>query len=117
MGKIRTAVATSHNNRLYHRYFFLRIQNIQIQKDIKKLRLARDGEKAVSEFLDLFSNEGYRVLHDLVVGDFNIDHIMIGKNGIYTIETKTISKFTKGVQKIYYDGYLRTREEFKRNQR
>jgi hypothetical protein len=74
------------------------------KKEIKKLRLARDGEKAVGEFLDLFRNEGYRVLHDLVVGDFNIDHILIGKNGIYTIETKTISKFTRGIQKIYYDG-------------
>ena len=74
------------------------------KKEIKKLRLARDGEKAVGEFLDSFRNEGYRVLHDLVVGDYNIDHILIGKTGIYTIETKTISKFTRGVQKIYYDG-------------
>ena len=74
------------------------------KKEVKKLRLARDGEKAVGEFLDSFRNDGYRVLHDLVVGDFNIDHILIGKTGIYTIETKTISKYIRGVQKIFYDG-------------
>jgi hypothetical protein len=36
--------------------------------------------------------------------DFNIDHIIIGTTGIYTIETKTISKYVRGVQKIHYDG-------------
>ncbi len=39
-----------------------------------------------------------------MAGDFNIDHILIGKKGIYTIETKTISKYQKGSQTIKYDG-------------
>ncbi len=83
---------------------FCVIQIIRYKREIKSLRLARDGEKAVGEYLDRFREDGYRVLHDLVVGDFNIDHIIIGKTGIYTIETKTISKMKRGVQNIYYDG-------------
>jgi hypothetical protein len=77
---------------------------IKFRKEVKTLRLARDGERAVGEYLDSFRQQGYRVLHDLVVGDFNIDHIIIGKTGIYTIETKTISKYVRGSQKINYDG-------------
>jgi hypothetical protein len=77
---------------------------IKFRQEVKTLRLARDGEKAVGEYLDSFREHGYRVLHDLVVGDFNIDHVIIGKTGIYTIETKTISKYKRGAQKIYYDG-------------
>jgi len=76
----------------------------QYKKEVKKLKLARDGEKAVGEYLDSFREQGYRVLHDLVVGDYNIDHVIIGTTGIYTIETKTISKFVRGDQRIIYDG-------------
>jgi len=74
------------------------------QKDIRKLKLGREGEKAVGEFLDRFREKGYRVFHDIVGGDFNIDHVLIGNTGIYTIETKTISKSLKGSNNITYDG-------------
>jgi hypothetical protein len=77
---------------------------IKFRQEVKTLRLARDGERAVGEYLDSFRQQGYRVLHDLVVGDFNIDHVIIGKTGVYTIETKTISKYVRGDQRIYYNG-------------
>ena len=39
------------------------------------------------------------------MGDgFNIDHVLIGPTGVYTIETKTISKPSKGQCEIVYDG-------------
>ena len=66
--------------------------------------MARDGEKAVGEFLERFREKGYRVFHDVVGGNFNIDHLLIGKTGIYTIETKTLSKPIKGKSVIQYDG-------------
>jgi hypothetical protein len=45
--------------------------------------MAKDGEKAVGEFLERFREKGYRIFHDIVGGDFNIDHVLIGPSGIY----------------------------------
>lgn len=36
--------------------------------------------------------EGHEVLHDIVCDGFNIDHVVVGTHGIYTVETKTLSK-------------------------
>lgn len=75
-----------------------------LKKTLKNLKLARDGERAVGEFLDHLKGKGYRTFHDIIGGDFNIDHLIIGKSGVFTIETKTISKPVKGPTKIDYDG-------------
>jgi len=74
------------------------------KKQIEKLKSALKGERAVSEYLDRFRAKGFRLFNDVVAGDFNIDHILIGNKGIYTIETKTISKYQRGSQTIKYDG-------------
>ena len=74
------------------------------RKQLRNLKLALEGEKAVGEYLERFREKGFRLFNDIVAGDFNIDHILIGKKGIYTIETKTISKFKRGSQTIKYDG-------------
>ena|SRR3989338_8316685 len=71
---------------------------------IKALRLGRDGEKIVSEYLDELRGKGYRVLHDIVGDDFNIDHLLIGPKGVFTVETKTVSKPARGKAAIDYDG-------------
>ena len=77
---------------------------LSVKKKLRNLQMARDGEKAVGEFLDRFREKGYRVFHDIVGGNFNIDHLLIGKTGIYTIETKTVSKPITGQHEIDYDG-------------
>ena len=64
----------------------------------------RDGEKAVGQYLELLRENGCKVFHDIIGNDFNIDHVIICKNGIFTIETKTYSKPVKGEAKIQYDG-------------
>ncbi len=80
------------------------IRILSYSKKVESLRLGRDGEQAVGEFLDRLRESGYRVFHDIVGGKFNIDHVLIGCSGIYTIETKTVNKYVKGIQKIQYDG-------------
>lgn len=81
------------------------IRKILLAKSkLKRLRLARDGERSVGQFLDELRGKGYRVLHDIVGNDFNIDHLLIGPKGIFTIETKTWSKPAKGKAEIDYDG-------------
>ena len=65
-------------------------------KHLKQLKLGREGERAVGQFLDRLSVDGYRVFHDVVTGDANIDHVLVGPNGVFSVETKTLSKPSRG---------------------
>lgn len=70
---------------------------------LSRLKQARDGERAVAEYSDSLKNEECRVLHDIVGENFNLDHVIISTRGIYTIETKTYSKYDPN-GKIIYNG-------------
>ena len=71
---------------------------------VKNLKLGRDGERAVGQFLDNLRECGYRIFHDIIGENFNIDHVIISKKGIYVIETKTYRKPENGNAKIHFDG-------------
>lgn len=43
------------------------------------------------------------MFHDVVGDGFNVDHILIGPAGVFTVETKTHSK-PKGNSQIVFDG-------------
>ena len=73
-------------------------------KEIKNIRLGRDGERIVGESLDELKTIGYKVYHDIVSDSFNIDHVVIGPAGVFTIETKTYRKQVGTNPQIYYDG-------------
>ena len=73
-------------------------------KQIKSLRLGRDGERIVGEYLDALREDGHRVFHDLLGDNFNLDHVIVSTKGIFVVETKTYSKPVKGDDKIQYDG-------------
>jgi nuclease-like protein len=47
------------------------------------------GEEHVGSLLDGLSPEGWRVVHDASLGRGNIDHIVIGPAGVFTVETKS----------------------------
>jgi hypothetical protein len=48
------------------------------------------GEEQVGRLLDgLGKREGWHVLHDASLGHGNVDHILIGPAGVFTIETKS----------------------------
>jgi hypothetical protein len=70
----------------------------------RMLKLAEEGEKAVGQHLECLRASGYSVFHDLVGTDFNVDHVLIGPAGIFTIETKTWNKPRQGSPKITFDG-------------
>lgn len=76
----------------------------QARERLRRLRQGQAGERAVAEYLDTLREDGTRVLHDLVGDGFNLDHVLISRHGIFTIETKTISKPTNRDQKITFDG-------------
>lgn len=69
----------------------------------RNLEQGRDGERSVGQQLETLHAQGFKVLHDIPSGRGNVDHILIGPKGIFTIETKTISK-PEGQAEIHYDG-------------
>ena len=79
----------------------------------KALKLGRDGERAVAEYLDTLRNEHTRVLHDLLGDGFNLDHVVITSQGVFTVETKTMSKPEREDAKVVYDGETITVGGFK----
>jgi hypothetical protein len=72
-------------------------------REIRRLRMARDGEKLVGEGLQELLRQGATVLHDIQGEKFNIDHVVISQHGIFLIETKTYSKPIKKEAKITFD--------------
>lgn len=76
----------------------------KILKEAKSLRLGRDGERIVGERLDYLREKEYKIFHDIVGENFNIDHVIISTKGIFLIETKTYSKPNGRDAKIRFDG-------------
>jgi hypothetical protein len=60
--------------------------------ELQRMKLGRDGERAVGQFLEGHVEAGATVFHDVPSGRGNIDHVIICSRGIYAIETKTRSK-------------------------
>lgn len=74
------------------------------KKELKSLKQGRDGEREVGMNLELLREQGFKVYHDIIGKDFNLDHVLVGTKGIFVIETKTYSKPKSGQCKIIYDG-------------
>lgn len=77
---------------------------ITMIKEIKSFKQGRDGEREVGMNLELLREQGFKVYHDIIGKDFNLDHVLVGTKGIFVIETKTYSKPQSGQCKIIYDG-------------
>lgn len=80
---------------------------IQTRRNLARLRalkLGRDGEKAVGQYLEQMRGVDARVFHDLIGDGFNLDHVLVSTKGIFAVETKTWSKPSRGDANITYDG-------------
>jgi Nuclease-related domain len=55
-------------------------------------RLGLDCEMFVGQELNNLMGAGYRVYHDIPAKGFNIDHVVVGRNGVFAVETKGPSK-------------------------
>jgi hypothetical protein len=76
---------------------------IRVRSEVKNRWLGRDGEKVVGQFLEVLRERGYRVFHDVIGDGFNVDHVLIGPAGVFTVETKTHSK-PNGDARVTFDG-------------
>ncbi|MFY8351057.1 nuclease-related domain-containing protein [Pseudoalteromonas sp. SSM20] len=66
-------------------------------KHVKKLillKLGRDAELAVAGELVKLQAKGFQIFHDVQADNFNIDHLAVGTQGIFAIETKGRHKRT-----------------------
>jgi hypothetical protein len=77
---------------------------MRAKPQLNALTQARDGEKVVGQFLDRLRENGFHIFHDLIGNDFNVDHVLVGPAGIFTVETKTFSKPARGNAKVTFDG-------------
>lgn len=89
-------------------FFGYKLNNVIRQRHKEQLGL--DCERAVGQELNQLMLDGYRVYHDFQADNFNIDHIVIGGNGVFAIETKGRPKpdRDRGQEdaKVVYDGNM-----------
>ncbi|MET4759330.1 hypothetical protein V5J35_004522 [Endozoicomonas sp. NE40] len=83
---------------------FCAFKVMQIRKTVKKLQQGLEGEREVGHFLEQLRAHGYQIFHDIPADNFNIDHVVISEYGLFTIETKTLSRPEKGRFKIIVKG-------------
>lgn len=89
-------------------YYGFQLNKAFVQRHKEKLGL--DCERAVGQELNQLMLEGYRVFHDFQADNFNIDHVVIGENGVFAIETKGRPKPDRGRGqedvRVVYDGQV-----------
>ncbi|MDD5750925.1 MAG: nuclease-related domain-containing protein [Candidatus Peribacteraceae bacterium] len=68
---------------------------MRIIRNVRALRnydLGLIGERYVAERLEELRANGYHIIHDIPCGRMNIDHVLVGPAGVFTIETKMARK-------------------------
>lgn len=85
---------------------------VMMKRKVRTWRLGENGELYVGQMLEKNMRPiGYDVFHDVVIKKggrvFNLDHVLIGANGVYVVETKAWRKPVMGSPEIEFrDGSL-----------
>lgn len=63
---------------------------LDVKTDERNWRIGADGEESIGARLEKLTAHGWHVLHSIPVGErgSDIDHVLIGPGGVYTINTK-----------------------------
>jgi hypothetical protein len=76
-------------------------------KERAAYRLGFHGERYVAEELNQLMADGFRIFHDVPFDKYNMDHVLVGPNGVFVVETKTKRKRTAqgdDKYKVLFDG-------------
>ena len=67
------------------------VRTLDFKTDERAWRVGAGGEETVGSKLEKLTKDGWRVLHSVPVGTrgSDIDHVLVGPGGVYTINTKT----------------------------
>lgn len=63
---------------------------------LDRLKTGFDAELAVGQQLDQLMRQGAHVFHDIPADQFNIDHVVVSSSGVFAVETKGVTKRTRG---------------------
>jgi Nuclease-related domain len=72
----------------------------RLRPRLKALTQGVEGEKVVGQFLERLREQGYSIFHDVLADGFNVDHVLVGPGGVFTVETKTWSKPARGDARV-----------------
>jgi hypothetical protein len=70
---------------------------------MKQRRQGMRGERIVGQMLEDLRYFDCKVYHDVCEDGYNIDHVIIGPHGVFSVETKAISK-PEGDARVVFDG-------------
>ncbi|MGB7980719.1 MAG: nuclease-related domain-containing protein [Candidatus Nanopelagicales bacterium] len=64
---------------------------LDVKTDERNWRVGADGEETIGAKLEKLTKHGWYVLHAVPIGDrgSDIDHVLIGPGGVFTLDTKT----------------------------
>ena len=79
----------------------------KVRREIETWKLGENGERYVGQILEAEMRPlGYDVFHDIQIEQsgrkMNIDHVLVGPNGVYLVETKAWRKPENGSPEIEY---------------
>ena len=75
-------------------YYLIKV--LKLRKKRQLLQLRYEGAMAVGQELDQLKLEGDHVCHDFPADNFNIDHLVVGRKGIFTVVTNARSRPING---------------------
>ena len=89
--------------------FYALRRMFKARREIRNYRKGEEGELIVAQAIEQnLIPKGYVVFHDIQLEKdgkrSNIDHLLIGENGIFAIETKTYKKPDNRSPEVRYDG-------------
>lgn len=82
---------------------------VGLTKRVRDYRLGLEAETAVGQELNLLMKDGFSVFHDVPSDkDFNLDHVVVGPQGVFAVETKgrgkPIARDGSETHRVQYDG-------------
>jgi hypothetical protein len=91
---------------------FIGFKLSRIIRECENYRLGFDGERFVGEELNQLVARQFEVYHDVPFDGFNIDHVLVGPPGVFSVETKTrrkpINELGNKEYRVEFDGaYIR----------
>lgn len=82
-------VAGQHVRAEAKRRGWLRFLGGRFKRDHGSWARGAEGEEIVGGILESLVGDGWQVIHDVSFGRGNIDHIVVGPGGLFTVETKS----------------------------
>jgi hypothetical protein len=72
------------------------LKTLKLLKKRQLIQIEYESAAAVGQELNRFMLEGYHVYHEIPADRFNIDHLVVGRSGIFAVKTGARPKYKPG---------------------